>query len=69
LYVIFITYFQLKARHRARAAHLAEKHAVEMAQTLNKQQQERDKFSEQIAKQVENDTLKDSVEVSRVSGV
>ena len=65
IYLYFIC--QLADRKRARAARLAEQHALELAKELNSQQQERDKLSEKLAREVENTKLKQGLKV-RIAG-
>lgn len=52
---------RIEKRKRLRAEQLAQKHDIEMAKELSRQQQERDKVNDKIARNVENSTLVESV--------
>ena len=55
--------FQIAQRRQKQAAQLADQQKIEMEEESIRQQQERDKLNEQLAKKVESTTLKDSVKV------
>lgn len=56
---------QILERRKKRDTQLAEKHRLEMEEEMTRQQQERDKLKDKIARKVEDDELKKNVKVSR----
>ena len=58
---------QIAERRQKRAAQLSQQQKLEMEEEVIRQQQERDRLNEKLARQVESTTLKDSVKV-RVFG-
>ena len=55
---------QILERRKKRDAQLEEKHRLEMEEEMSRQQQERDKLKEKIARKVEDQELKKNVKVS-----
>ena len=55
---------QIAERRQKRAAQLSQQQKLEMEEEVIRQQQERDRLNEKLARQVESTTLKDSVKVT-----
>ena len=59
-----LTFLQILERRKKRDAQLEEKHRLEMEEEMTRQQQERDKLKEEIARKVEDQELKKNTKVS-----
>lgn len=54
---------QIQAKRKKRNARLEEKHRLEMEEEMTRQQQQRDKLNDELARQVEASELKKNVQV------
>lgn len=59
----FLISTQILERRKKRDAQLEEKHRLEMEEEMTRQQQERDKLNDEIARKVEDSELKKNVQV------
>ena len=64
-----LTFLQILERRKKRDAQLEEKHRLEMEEEMTRQQQERDKLKEEIARKVEDQELKKNTKVSVNKGI